>query len=218
MAITRTQTTGKFRISSSTPASGSFGGLPTEGDLIVVVFWGSSNPRWRPQDCTDNQGNTYSLAYTAQDGGILDTAIWWCVTGPTSGTFTVSLDSAVVGNYSGAGAALSFSSTATGFWRPDARAFASGTSTSPATGNTGTLDAAEEVVVAAVGVRAGQASITVESVSPAWTEEAEELNFVAYVPGEVNYRISAATTAQSCSWTLASSGVWTAIICTFVKD
>jgi len=217
MAITREQTTGKFRISASTPAQGTFGTNPTEGELIVVGFWGYSGPNFQPQDCTDNQGNRYSLAAVSA-AATRTLAVWWTIAGPSSGPFQVSITSAVAGAFSGAGCATSFSTDGTGLWRPDERVSATGNSTTPATGNTGTLDEAGELVIAMVGsITVDQPSIAVESVSPSWTVEAEELSWLTYLPGEMNSRIVSSTTAQSCSWTLGTSASWGCLVCTF-KD
>jgi hypothetical protein len=214
MAITRSHTTGKFRVTVGTPASGNFGANPAVGQLIVVAFWGVSNLAWQPQDCTDNQGNRYSLA-AVSTVATRTCAIWWTIAGANAGTFTVSIASSVAGNLSGAGCATSFATDGTGLWRLDKRASATGSSTTPATGSTATLTVADEVVVAAMGAIANQASIAVESVSPAWTEEAEELSFTTYMAGEMDSRVVSATTAQSCSWTLASTAGWVCAVVTF---
>jgi hypothetical protein len=218
MAITKQQTTTKFRVTNSSPATGTFVSPPVEGELITVAFWGWSQPRWMPQDVTDNQGNSYSLAAVAQNNsGSSHTAIWWAVSGPVTGSFIITINPEEKGNFYGAGCATSWSSTLGNTWRPDARARATGSSTTPAPGTTGTLDVADQVVIAAFSITTTQASITVGVVSPVLTEDAEELSFATYVPGEANSRIVAATTAQSPSWTCASSGQWAAVVCTFAE-
>lgn len=219
MAITPSQVTGKFRVSGGASMAGSFGSLPAEGELVVVVGWGSNSNAWEAQDCVDNQGNTYSLVAVSRRGTV-DLAMWWCVSGPTSGTFTVTLNPRATGSFNGAGAAMSYASDASTVWRPDAIARnnqASGTAVS--TGNTATLDVADQVVVAACAIMTNdQGSIAVESVSPAWTQEAEELSFATYCPGEVDSRIVAATTAQSCSWTIDVASQSCSMVVTFTDS
>jgi len=213
--ITRSQTTGKFRVSNTTPASGTFGTAPSVGDLVVVGFWGYLLPYWGPEQCTDNQGNRYSLVARTAIGVNAIGSIWMTVVKNTGATFTVSLTKPGGGNFYGAGCATSFTSDV-GWAIHDEVSTGTGTSTSPSTGSTATTAVDDELVVAIVtSITTNQASITVESVSPAWTEEAEELSWSSYTPGEMVSRNVASAGAQSCSWTLASSAQWAAAIATF---
>jgi hypothetical protein len=66
-----------------------------------------------------------------------------------------------------------------------------------------------------MGVDGAQASITVQSVSPTWTQVIEELPFTTS-PCEVDVRVltGVSGTTQSCSWTNASSFGWSAgLVC-----
>lgn len=213
MAIARSQTTTKFRVSNGASASGTFGTAPSVGDLVIVGFWGYLAPLFGAINCTDNQGNRYQQISRSPTSGNVVGAIWMTVVKATGATFTVTV-TPPAGNMYGAGCATSWTTTeAWGIF--DERATNSGSSTAPSTGTSATLDTADEVVVAIVGAGgANQASITVESVSPAWVEEAEELSWTTYVPGEMVSRVVSATTGQSCSWTLASSTTWTATVAT----
>jgi hypothetical protein len=216
MAITKMQTTGKFRIQNSSPAVGTFVSPPVAGQLIVLAFWGWNAPRWEPQDVTDNQGNTYSLVASAQASSV-HVSIWWTVAGYVSGSFQITVNPAVLGNFYGAGCATSWSSSLGNAWRPDARSTATGTSTTPAPGTTAALDVNDEVVIATFCIGATQASITVGVVAPVLTEDAEELSFANFVPGEANSRIVSDGAAQAPTWTCATSSTWAAVCCTFAE-
>jgi hypothetical protein len=215
--IAASQTTGKFRVSGGASSAGSFGTAPQAGDLIVVRFWGYPGPLWAPNHCTDNQGNTYSLAQVTPDtvfNGV-NVAVWYAVSRATSGTVTVTVATGAVGGMSyGAGCATSY--TGSDVWRFDEAAQATGSSAAPATGSTGTLVDATSVSIATLGTSGtDQASITVETVSPAWTQDAEELSWASYIPGETDSRVLASTAAQSCSWTLSTSTPWACGVVTF---
>lgn len=216
MAITRSQTTGKFRVSAGASATGTFGAAPSVGDLVIVGFWGYAGPLWGPIDCTDNQGTRYALIARSVTNGNVTAAAWLGVVKASSGSFQVTV--AAAPNQSsvlyGAGCATSWTTDAA--WAIfDEVARNTGSSTAPSTGSTATLATADELVVAVLAAGGtDQASITVESVSPAWTEEAEELSYATYIPGEMDSRIVNATTAQSCSWTLASSASWSCVVVT----
>lgn len=213
MAIARSQTTGKFRVSNGTTITGTFGTAPSVGDLVVVGFWGYNNVYYGPGNCTDNQGNVYSLV--ARSVGNAVCAVWWTVVKATNTSFQVTITASPSATMWGAGCATSWTSTV-GWGLFDVRAINNGNSTTPSTGTTATLAVADEVVVALVAaISANQASITVESVSPAWVEEAEELSWTTYIPGEMVSRVVSATTAQSSSWTLATSNLWMSTIATF---
>lgn len=197
----------------SSSYAGSFGSLPAEGDLIVVTYHGfaSASPNWQAGDVTDNQGNAYSLAVGAGNNG---EPIWWCVTGPTSGTFTVTLDLLTAGTVEGSMAACAYRSDA-GVFTLDKTSTGTGTSTTPSTGTTATLTGADSVAVAVMSIAANEASITVAA---GWTEEEETLNDSVSYPGEADSKILAATTGIACTWTLATSGTWRASIAVFKES
>jgi hypothetical protein len=98
----------------------------------------------------------------------------------------------------------------------DKSSSASGTSSAPATGVTAALTAAETFQVAVHAIAAAQASITVGVVSPAWTQEYEELPFT-FSAGEADSRITTSSvgTTPSASWTDTASAVWAAVLVAF---
>jgi len=218
MAITRSQTTGKFRVSNGSSLGAAFGGAVSVGDLLIVGAWGYitsiDTPDWLPGDCTDTENNVYVLASVSPFSVGLSCAVWFAIA-KTAATPTVTINPTGAANFWGVGCATSFVSD--GAWGvTDQRVRASGNSSTPATGNTGTTEAADELIIAMLATEGvNQASITVESVSPAWTEEAEELSWTNYIPGEMDSRIVSAAGAQSCSWTIASAADWSASVTTF---
>lgn len=203
MALARVQGSGKATATGATSVSVSFSATPTVGNGVVVGVFGS----WwgfAAGQCTDNQGNTYELAF-AQGNGVVPgaCAVFWCPLITTaSGTFTVTVNTGASANYTvvamevsgvGAGLTVANSSSANGIGTTNNR-------------NTTNATGADWFEVMALHVAASQASITKSSGTPSWTEEAEDLS----VAGEVNSRIRNSGTATTESWTWTSSG-WHAV-------
>jgi len=186
---------------------------PSVGNAIVVPVVGRATTiNFPPTACTDNYGNTYLLATTQVQtiGADCGAAIYYCNAVQTTGaSFTVTIPNlyAMVGCGIEVNNALILDQIKT--------AISGATSTTPATGATAPLMAAEEFVVAAYQGNSSQASIIVESVSPAWIEAYETLS--GFGPGEAVTRIltNASGTTTSASWTLASAESWVAILATF---
>lgn len=207
MAITRGVTTGKVQTGTLT-----FPSLPTVGDLIVVEFvnWnggGVSNA------CTDNQGNVYKMAVRVGPNSLTRSIIYYAenIRLMGGGTFTITIDAETTSFCLACATAYH---GFTGYNLLDKVSSATGSSTTPSTGSTAATAQADTLAVAMLGVGGAIASITVESVSPAWNQDCEELSF-SIIPGEGDSRILSSTGAQSCSWTLASSQPWVATIATF---
>jgi len=186
-----------------------FASPPAVGNAIVVgvLSYGQD-----ATGCTDNYGNTYSLA-VSRFGVTPRLAVYYCSKVTTSGaSFTVtptwgSTDYlAIAIEISGVGSGLVVDKTASN----------TGGGTTPSTGTTAALTANNVLLVALHAIANTQTSITVESVSPAWTEEAEFLPF-SDVPGEIDTRIltSGLGTTASCSWTDTGFGSWNAAIVGF---
>lgn len=216
---TRVQSTGKGRVQSGASATLTFGSLPEVGNLILVMVEGFTQVGngWDAGDVTDNQGHTYALAITRSHSNSNPcAAIYYTVVATSSGTFTITLNQTAGSDWT-AGSAVEYAADTS--WDSGScltqSAGATGTGTAIATGSTAGSAAADEVAVAVCGIGATQASITVESVSPAWVEEHEELSWTQYVPGEGNTRVLTGSGTQSASWTAASSGNWAAVVATF---
>lgn len=214
---TRVQSTGKIRVSNGPSVSGSFASLPAVGSLVLVGVQGYLS-YWQAGDVTDNQGNTYTVA-VAKALSSAHCAIFYTVVTASAGTFTITIDPANTGNTWIVGSAVEYSGTWNSATCLDvAQTSSSGSGTSLTTGTTLQTSRANELVAAICGITINQVSITVESVSPAWTEEHEELSWTNYVPGEFNTRLISVRVAQSCSWTDTVSTPWSGAIATFREN
>ncbi len=217
MAIVRVQSTGKVR---KTPADGSpvnltFPGNVTAGNLIVVEIaeWKNNNNPVASIS-TDSLGNSYvneaSLrSITSSNSRALIIYAYNIAGGACTVPITVS------GQYTTA-CATEFS----GFTADDpldVGATKVGNSTTPNVGPTAAAFDPDSLVCAVFGVSATMASITVDAVVPAFTQEFEELSF-SFEPGEGVSRIVSAAGTESCSWTNGTSGNWAASIAVFSEN
>lgn len=211
MALARAQA-----IARTTAASASFASPPSVGNGILVEIsqWHGSGTM--PSSVTDNRGNVYTLV--AQRGsGNSSASIFVCsLIAATGSPFTITVGGAQVWQWS----AQEISDVGTGLVL-DRIATANGTGTAVSTGAMSALRATDEILAAVVTVPATQASLTVEALSPTWTEEFEFLTYAAFstVAGEADTRIvsSAVGTTPSANWTLATSGAWVAAAAAFAR-
>jgi hypothetical protein len=212
MAFTRIQATPQ-RNGDGASTVLTFASPPTVGNAIIVGVLTYSNSSGAPVSCIDSFGNPYMLAASKLGGP--DVAIYYCSKITASGTpftvtpsWTASTDYlAVAFEISGVGSGLVNDQVATN----------GGGGTTPSTGTTAALTADEVLLVAIHAIDGNQSSITVQSVSPAWTQEAEFLSALD-VPGEIDSRILASGalgTTQSCNWTDTGFGSWNAAIVAF---
>jgi hypothetical protein len=211
MPFTRVQATGKVIADSTLSVAATFASPPTVGNAIVVpaVLWGGPAPA-----CADNRGNTYSLAI-GQVNVSPRVAIFYCAQIATSAApFTITLSSSP-SNY-WVVCAVEIGGLGGGPLLLDQTTSATGGSATPSTGATAALTANGDLLVAVYSVSGSEASITVESVSPAWTQEAEELSF-AHAVGESDTRILTAGlgASASCTWTVPVSTGFAAAIAAF---
>jgi hypothetical protein len=208
MALTRVQSTGRVTANTTTytltfatpPALGS-------GLLLAAIHYGGALP---PTAVTDNRGHTYTRVVQYQNGS--SAAIFLCpaVTG-TGAPFTLTVNQG--GARDGCAVAMEISG---GPLSVEAFTGATGTSTTPATGATAALTAAEVCLLAVHVINTTQGSITVEAVSPVWLQEFEDLSF-ARIPGEADSRLvtGALASTPSCSWTDTAASTWAAVIAAF---
>lgn len=193
------------------------GGTPTGGSLVVVVVWASDGIQWATGDVTDNQGNTYYRACAlARPAAGSSVAIYYAENIVASGTFTVTVNPANHATTELVMVATEWYGDVTDRVRVLDRTHVNADSgTAVTVGPTSALNESAALVVAGFVIDVTQASITVESVSPAWTQEAEELDTGTYIAGEAASRVVAAGGAQSCNWTAASSAQWIAALAAF---
>lgn len=224
MAITISAFVPKFRQNGGgVSMSGTFSPAPNAGDLIVVPGWAWQTPGWADGDATDNQSNDYDVAIISDANGQNKVAIFYTVCGSVSGSFIVTLNPSGLGNFFGVGGAVAI--TPASSWNQascldvTAKNTQNGQGASPNPVLSGTTASATHnngvVVAAFAGDQTQASSPAVETVSPAWTEIAEEKDFSSYVPGECDVKIITAGGAQSCSWLLSNNCNLTAAIAVF---
>jgi hypothetical protein len=220
-SIALVQSTGKVTENGGDGVlSATFGSTPSAGNFIGVCSWaysGSALPGYGTGSCTDNKSNSYSRAVHSEQTGAgsdrFGSAIYAALNISSSATFTVTMDLAATSahlhiacmEFSGLAASAALDKTAT----------STATGSSPTSGNSGTLAQADELVlvVACLGTGDSTTSISAEA---GYTQLAEEPNDVASQAGEADYKIVSATTAEECTWTVASSASFVnACIATF---
>ena len=212
MALSRVQSTAKVSNGGTTITIPAFATLPTVGNGIVVPVSLYSNTN--PTSCQDNQGNTYLFAGRAGSGTNGQAAVYYCPKIVASAApFTITLT--LPGTDWFLAGAIEVSGVGTGLV-VDQTVGTTGSSATPATGATAALTAAEVFAVAVLQTRTSHSVITVEAVSPAWTEAYEELSS-SNTAGEADSRVltGAAGAPTSCSWAFGFSGVWAAVVVAF---
>lgn len=190
----------------------SFGSLPSTGNAVIVAFQGyQSGITLSSNAVTDNQGNTYTRATAWVQSSDYGVGIYHClnVTGST-GTFTVTLTGGGTGVCQGILTVLEFSGLSS---------FDGAASTGSGLGSptvTYAVVGSGAVQVGACLANASQSSITVDTLSPAWTEEAEQLS-VSYMPGEIDSRIADIGSGNfTAAWTPSSAAaVWAAAVAVY---
>lgn len=211
-AQTQTQATSYCTQGNATSASCTFSALPSSGDFVLI-----QGQRWATAgtitSCSDNQNNTYSVIQTPLATVISAFICFATNIGTPSGTFTVTVTS---GDASGWNfKATSWSGMATASVLDVTAMGAGGFGTQPSSGATGTLAQTNNLVAASVGISTTQTSIVVESVSPAWTEQFQELDQNITLAGEADTRVISSSSAQTANWTLSTDAVWSALIAVF---
>jgi hypothetical protein len=207
MALTRVQATPKATAIATPSVAVTFGTPPTVGNGIVVgiTYTTSSAPSG---GCTDNRSNTYTLARSqgsTSSGNCV--AIYVCAAITATGApFIVTITHAT--GKSWLAVALEVAGVGSGL-AVDRSVVSSVAVGNPSTGPTGALTAAEVFVVAGAAIGAASSSITVEVVSPTWTEHAEAVASTP-VTGELDSRVltGALGTTTSATWTLGGGAAY----------
>lgn len=216
MAITRVQASPLATVAGGTSSTSTFASPPAVGNLLVVPLFDYNAVAFADGDATDNYGNEWKLAVLSDANGSARVAVLYCNVLTTGASFAVTINPASAAGWYADWKAIEFNDPGSlGWWQVDKTTKATGSSTAPATGSTAATTYADSVVIAAMATNQGSpVSITVETVSPAWTQEAEWLTS-ARQPGESDSKIITATGAQSCAWTLGASLAWSAAIVVF---
>jgi len=192
--------------------------LPTNGNALVIEIsgWNAGNLAFAAGNVTDNKGNTWLLAKTvSNNNGHGASAIFYVekVAG-ASGTYTITVGSnknsgnwfdCAVFEVSGIGSKLNLGNTN------------SATGQSPANPTTGAaaVTHTEELIAAAMEIASAEGSISVESTSPAWTQDFEQLSFVNNSPGEGDSKIVSSAGNYTGNWTVGTPAQYAAVIACF---
>lgn len=215
MALARVQGTGKVRSNVTGTLALTFTTPPAAGNavLLLVSHRYAIGPTY-PASLTDSQGNVYtrSVLRTASTDGAV---IYCCPLVTTSAApFTITLN-AGGGIYAAAG--VEVSGVGSGLVL-DQSATANMTGPTVTAGPMTALTAAEVILAAVQMVNANQASIAIETLSPPWVEEFEELDQTNWVAGEGDTRIlpsGALGTTPRAQWVDATAGSCMAVIAAF---
>lgn len=199
-------------------SSFSFGTGPAVGSTVVVAFWGWHAAGYDASSVTDNQGNSYSLIKPTGAGHSMG-VIAFAANVASSGTFTITINHASgTGNYVVATAA-EFTGLASSPADQSATASDPGPQANDATVTSGATTQADEVVVAVAAV-AVSGSTNIAITTPAgFTNLAVEQNHNAHCGGSADFKIVAATGAQTAAWSHNDVGSsaddgWTAAVLT----
>lgn len=130
---------------------------------------------------------------------------WFRLHRASAGSHTITLDNVIGGlyviwaAYEVQGDAYSFDlSTGTG------------SSTNPSSGTVVVGSGDIDTLLLGGVAYAVSTSVTVESTSPTWTEDAEETNFALHTVGEIDSKIVTAAASYGANWTLGGSSTWAA--------
>jgi hypothetical protein len=182
---------------------------PTVGNAIVVPFvmYSVAVPT-----CTDSSGNSYQLVAIKRNGTGAAGVFASRKVAATGSPFTVTIS----GGLDYEACAIEVGGVVNSLI-VDQTTGQTGTSAAPSTGSTTGLSSANVFVVAVAALQANQTAITVEAVTPTWTQELENFNYTATVAGEADSRAltGVQSTPQSCSWTNSTTSAWSAVIVAF---
>lgn len=206
MAFSRIQATGKITASGVSSFTITFGSLPAVGSGIVVGVLASTTSAFPAGSCTDNQGNSYSIAYQ-QDypfGGRKSVIFYCPKISTSSGTFIITVNPAL-GSLTFYGVAVEVGGVGGGLTIDVLTAGAQGISSAP---NAGASTARTVNDVFSVGSFVTGVAQTTIAVNTGWTQELEELTTTPI--GEIDSQVETAAsgTAINISWTMTTSDWW----------
>lgn len=211
MALTRVQSTGKTTTAANTLTL-SFTTPPVMGHAIAVGMWTFNGNVVASATCTDNRGNVYTAAKGQANS--VGAVVFFCAAVTATGTpFTITITVSAATYLSGC--AVEISGVGIGLVVNQAGS-ATGTFVGfTAAASTPALTAPE---VFAVGVMTNLSSntfLTVESVTPPWTQEAEEI--VVTPQGEMDTRVvtGGVGAPTSVSWLSSHNSQWVAVLVAF---
>lgn len=205
MAIAYVRSTGVFRAGGALSASGSFGSLPTVGNMVVVLV-SRSGSSGATLSVSDNQGNTYTKAVESATVGPCNTSsIWYAPVGTSSGTFTVTVtNTGTAGSSYISATALEYSGLASSSV-VDQTNSNSGTGIGTLSSGSITTTNADDLLI---GVCCSNKSTNQTWTDPGapWTQRFIESGGANYEMGIGNERIVSATGTYSVSWSIDTTG------------
>lgn len=214
MALSVVRNTGKASDADVSLSTKSFAATPTVGNLIVVCISGWNAGTFGVTNVTDNQGNSYSRAGTQpSSSGLCRADVWYAKATTSSGTFTISVTCASASYLEWVGVEVSGQDATSPF---DKDANANSATGDAATGSTATLSQADEIVFAVAAMSNNDTNINVTTPT-GYTNLTTNQDATATIGHECSYKIVAATTAVSASWThdnTAQDG-WSCKVATF---
>ena len=186
----------------------SFASLPSAGNMIVVLVSAWRSSAANISSVTDNQGNTYTKAIDRNggNGGLSEASIWYCASiGSPSGIHTITTNAtAGVDNYIVV-IASEVSGQDTSAPLDASTSAAISTTGDVATGTTGTLSQANEIVFIAASVSGSSSNITIDTPAT-YTRIGVQQDSNTYIGFEGSYKIVAATTAVVGQWSHDNTG------------
>lgn len=189
---------------SANPGSGTWGSALTVGNVIVLTIVNDSGTSNYITSVTSANA-TWTRVSSQVDGQGSDTEIWWgLVTASTTAAFTIGYS--LAGSTRIVWCAQEFSGLDTAAPFDKVSTVASGTSTTPLSGSTGTLAQADSLIVGHVAWVTGTSTLAAGSgYSGAITNGAAATS--ARFGGQ-EYKTVAATTAQTADFVLGTSRPW----------
>lgn len=209
------RTTGTTSISrqfASTPAAGNF--------LFFAVGWVANSSNDVDVDIADDGGEiTWQAAVTSPNEFGAKTKIFYAFNIPTlssNPTVTVTRQGVVTTRLQGS------MEEWTGFGENDpfnvAASNRAGNTISANSGTTATTGEVDALVVAIVQQSTITAGITVETVTPAWTQMWDGVLSGINGRGEADYKVVAAIGTQICRWTFSTNTNYSACIAVFISN
>jgi hypothetical protein len=186
--------------------------------VVPVIAW-SGNIANLVFQASDNYGNSYELV-PYQPNGSMAVLVWHCRTVLTTGaSFSITITSSYpLGNplFYAEFVAIEVTDIGTYLSVDQVKSATGSNVTAASTGVTAALTAADIFEVAVLEVAGAQSLITVDSVSPPWTQEHEHLTFDT-TTGEIVSRTltGASGTTQSCGWTYSTARDYLATLVAF---
>lgn len=202
---------------NSTVTTVTFDPKPALDSGVIILVHGydaAAGAVFSPGACTDSFGNTYILAITQQN--VVEknaVGIYYCPRILFTGTpFNISIAFSSTTFFTTVGAEVA------GPIALDQVASNTGSTTAATTGTTPPLTVNNAIVAAIQSITGGnEASIVVQSVSPPWFQEFEDLTWGSHIVGEADSRVisNGLGVGQSCAWTNATARPYAAAIATF---